>query len=67
MEPDPEILVWFTETEVEIVKNALVKKAKNEKLTTVEDVMYREYEMKLQARELRRQVERRNRSDGGTL
>jgi hypothetical protein len=59
---DPEMRRWFSEAEIEIIKNALVKTATGEELTVVEDVMWREYTMKLRARrqaeEARKSAER---------
>jgi hypothetical protein len=59
--PDPdrsemELTTDLTAAEKEILKSALVKKAREETLTTVEEVIFREYEYKLQARELRRKA-----------
>jgi uncharacterized protein YrrD len=57
---DPEMRRWFSEAEIEIIKNALVKTVKGEELTVVEDVMWREYTVKLRAR---RQAEEARRKD----
>lgn len=65
--PDFEIFQMLTEVEQEILKNALAKRAKNEILTIVEEVIFREYELKLKARELQRQADKRNLSNGGSV
>jgi len=75
MEPTPEdykeLQRWFTEAEIVIVKNALAKEATGEELTTVEAVMLREWKLRMEAREQRRQAEKkaqdRNRSNGGPV
>lgn len=62
---DEELLRWFTETEAEIVKTALAKTIKQEELTIVEDVMLREYKIRLKARNQAREARGLDRRAGG--
>jgi hypothetical protein len=61
---DPDFdLLRLTQVEQTIIREALAKEISGEKLTIVEEVLLREYKLKLQAREsereLRRAVEKR--------
>lgn len=46
---DPEVQKWFTELELEIIKNAMARIAERADLTIVEEVMWREYTARLKA------------------
>jgi hypothetical protein len=72
-EPDFELL-GLTEVEQAIIRAALWKEITKEPLTIVEDVMLKEYRMKLQAREAERELKRaierktsRNSENGGPV